>query len=118
METVLIAEATKLGAPFAKTGLERIHNEIFGSGRAARSTDVIIHNTSDETFLYVTSTTDSGVFSSSMLPPHEIPAKSSVVYGCESNGFLTGATGCRYVTTPCFLSIFALRTSKNSNVSL
>jgi hypothetical protein len=50
---------------------------------------------SDESFFYVSSTTESGIFSSTMLPPHEIPPKSSVVYGCESNGFLTGATGCR-----------------------
>jgi len=95
LEAAIVAEATKLGAPFAKTTLERLHSVIFGSGRATRSTDIIIHNMSDESFFYVSSTTESGIFSSTMLPPHEIPPKSSVVYGCESNGFLTGATGCR-----------------------
>jgi hypothetical protein len=65
------------------------------SGRAARSTDVVIFNASDESFQLMSSTTDSGIFTSSMLPPHEIPAKSSVIYGCESNGVLTGATECR-----------------------
>jgi len=91
----LIEEAVKLGAPFAETALQQIHGQIFGSGRAARSTDIIIHNMSDEDFLFKRSSVDTGDFSSSMLPPHEIPAKTSVVYGCESNGFFTGATECR-----------------------
>ncbi len=91
----MIEEAINLGAPFAQTALDKIHGQIFGSGRAARSTDVIIHNTSDESFVYVKSSTETGDFSSSLLPPHEIPAKTSEVYGCESNGVLTGATECR-----------------------
>lgn len=82
--------AIQLGAPFAKTALERLHGSIFGSGRAARSTDVAIINKSKHSFKLAGNSCSHGVYSTGLFPEFDIAAKSSSVFGVESHGLFTG----------------------------
>lgn len=84
--------AKKYGAPFADTAMERLHNNIFGSGRATRSTDAVLFNKSSKTFQLEYSDCDHGAFTTDLFPEHTIASKESIVYGMESHGF---ATGCK-----------------------
>ena len=90
----LIKEALEDLAPFKKTALERLHSAVFGAGRAARSTDVVIFNGSGKTLKLVANGCVTGGWTNAMLPEYIIPAHSSIVYGAESFGFLKGATNC------------------------
>ena len=88
----LVNEAIKLNAPFTQTTVGRLHGEIFGSGRAARSSDILVFNAAD-TSLHLHSTgCEWGGYSSNLFPETVIPAKKSSVFGIESNGFLSGVT--------------------------
>ena len=92
----MIDFALEKGAPFIDTALGRLHAGIFGSGRAARSTDVAIINTLNKTFrITANKCHSSGGWSSTLLPEYEIPPKSSVAYGAESHGFMTGLSDCK-----------------------
>lgn len=82
--------AVESGAPFAKTSLDRMHGNIFGSGRGPRSTDVVIFNKSDKSFTLTSSYCKYGGFSTDIFPEHQILAKMSSVYGIAANGFMTG----------------------------
>lgn len=86
----LITEALKNGAEFSKTCLKRLAEDIFGSGRASRSTDVVIFNKSGLKFKCTSSECGSGSYTSSLLPEHEILPKRSSVFGMESVSFLRG----------------------------
>lgn len=79
-----------MGAPFAKTALERLHGSIFGSGRAARSTDVAIINKSKRSFKLAGNSCSHGGYSTNLFPELDIAAKSSSVFGMESHGVFTG----------------------------
>jgi len=92
----ILETAQKYSAPFTKTALERIHAGIFGSGRAARSFDVTIYNTHDQTFhMTRNGCYGSGGWSSTLLPEFEIPPHKAVAYGAESHGVFTGLSNCK-----------------------
>lgn len=46
----LIELGKQVGAPFAETAVSRLHGNIFGAGRATRSTDILIFNKSGKGF--------------------------------------------------------------------
>lgn len=79
-------------APLTQTALGRVKGEIFGNGRAARSSDVIVMNKTPKTFKLRDNTCQWGGFSSDLFPEAELPPKSTTVYGVESNGFMSGVT--------------------------
>ncbi len=91
----LLQAAIQLGAPFVQEAVNRIRGEVFGHGRATRSTDVVIFNQSPYKFTLVKNSHSSGGWSNDLMPPHDILPKSSVVYGCESSGAATGCTDCK-----------------------
>ncbi len=82
--------ATTYGAPFAETASSRLHGNVFGKGRATRSTDVVVFNKSNKSFKLDSHDCDHGGYSTDLFPVHEIQGKESTVYGMESHGFLTG----------------------------
>lgn len=77
----------------SKIGLQRLREEIFGSGRAARSSDAVIFNKSGYQFRCTSSKCDYGGYSSSLLPEPEILAKQCTLFGMESVGLFRGL-GC------------------------
>lgn len=79
-----------MAAPFAETGMKRIHGSLFGEGRATRSTDVIIFNKSSHHFKLAENHCNRGGFTGGMLPEPELKPHTSTVYGVESHGFMTG----------------------------
>jgi len=91
----LLDEAKEYRAPFINTALERLHGNLFGTGRATRCTDVIIFNKLDRAFKLQADSCDDGSWTGTMFPEYEIPAQSSVVHGAESNSFLTGLWACK-----------------------
>ncbi|KAJ6648633.1 hypothetical protein Bhyg_03864 [Pseudolycoriella hygida] len=86
----LIKLATEYGAPFAKTGLDRLHSEIFGSDVAARSTDVIIFNKSGKSFKLIANDCEHGGWATGLMPEHEVQGKQSTVFQMQSHGVMTG----------------------------
>jgi len=86
----LIELAVKYGVPFAETCLKRLADDLFGSGRATRSTDAVIFNKSSFKFKCTLTKCDCGSYTSSLLPEHEILPKTSSVFGMESTNFLRG----------------------------
>lgn len=63
---------------------------MFGSGRATRSTDVILFNKSSLNFKLTANSCAHGDFSTGLFPEPTIKSKQSSVFGIESHGFLTG----------------------------
>lgn len=82
--------AAKYGAPFAQTALERLHGNVFGRGRATRSTDIVLFNKSSKSFKLSSNNCAHGGFTTDLFPVHEIAGKESTVYGTESHGVATG----------------------------
>lgn len=82
--------AKQYGAPFAETASTRLHGNIFGSGRATRSTDVVIFNKSNKSFKLASNDCAHGGYSTDLFPIHEIASRESTVFGMESHGFATG----------------------------
>eukprot|EP01117_Protostelium_nocturnum_P000690 TRINITY_DN1081_c0_g1_i1.p1 TRINITY_DN1081_c0_g1~~TRINITY_DN1081_c0_g1_i1.p1 ORF type:complete len:149 (-),score=18.73 TRINITY_DN1081_c0_g1_i1:74-520(-) len=95
MEQEIITTAVSLGAPVTKSAGERLDKCVFGKDGIARKTVVILINRRDETFNLTGSKTESGILSSNALPPNPIPPRSTEVCSFESNGLLTGCTGCK-----------------------
>lgn len=81
-----------IGAPYVETSLARIHANIFGSGRGPRTTDVILSNKSRKSFTMASNYCESGGFHTKLFPDHELPSKTSLVYGVDANGFMTGVS--------------------------
>jgi hypothetical protein len=77
---------------FGDTLINKISDEVFGDGNAARSTRVVIYNHSDQDLYYVWSSFDSGGFTPGM-QPERIEARTIGGYRVESHGFMTGVTG-------------------------
>lgn len=86
----MIDAGKQYGAPFADTAFERLHGDVFGSGRATRSTDVVLFNKSTRQFKLVSNSCSHGDWSSDLFPEPTIKSKQSSVYGMESHGFATG----------------------------
>lgn len=87
---VLLELAKKYSAPFADTALKRLHGNVFGSGRATRSTDVAIINASKKNFSLKSNNCAHGGYSTGLFPEPKIMSKKSSVFGMESHGFATG----------------------------
>lgn len=68
----LLEEALKYGVEISKMGLKRLSEQIWGSGRAARSSDVVIFNKSGYKFKCIFSKCDYGGYTSSLLPEYEL----------------------------------------------
>jgi len=107
----LIKMATDFVAPFTDSSVKKLHSKLFGSGRAARSTDVAIINTTGRTFKLRENGCKSGGWTGTLFPENIIEAHHSIVYGAESAGFMTGVTKCwvKYKSTDG--SSFTVRTS-------
>ena len=90
--STLVNQATKLSAPFTETAAARLQSELFGAGRAARSSDIVIFNAADVDLHLHRTECQWGGYSTDLFPETEIPSKKSSVYGIESNGFLSGVT--------------------------
>lgn len=86
----LFEEALKYGVKISKMTLERLSEQIFGSGRAARSSDVVIFNKSGHKFKCISSKCDYGGFSSSLLPEYELLSKECTLFGTESISLFRG----------------------------
>ncbi len=82
--------AATYGTPFAETAIGRLHGNIFGKGRATRSTDVILFNKSNKSFKLDTHDCAHGGYSTDLFPVDKVKARESTVYGMESHGFATG----------------------------
>lgn len=82
--------AIEMKAPFTKTSIERLQGPDFGRDRAARSSDIVVFNATDETFQLKKNECPYGGFSTGLLPEYEIQSHSSSVYGTESNGKAQG----------------------------
>ena len=92
----IVSEAVKRAAPLVDEASRRLQLAIFGSGRATRCTDVVVYNSSKYVFSLVPNSArlETGTWTSAMMPPADIPANGTVVYGSESHGVCTGATNC------------------------
>lgn len=86
----MIDAAKQYGAPFADTAFQRLHGDVFGSGRATRSTDVVLFNKSSRKFNLISNSCSHGDWSTGLFPEPTIQSKKSSVYGMESHGFATG----------------------------
>ncbi|KAG4077235.1 hypothetical protein HA402_009864 [Bradysia odoriphaga] len=86
----LIAMAQEYGAPFAETALKRLHGNVFGTGRATRSSDIVIFNRSSKSFRLESNDCSNGGWSTDMFPVYELQSQESTVLGGESNGFMSG----------------------------
>ncbi len=83
------------GSTFTRIGdtlINKVSNEIFGDGDAARSTTVVIYNHSNNDLFKLSDNFDSGGFSPSS-NPNIISAMSAGGYKVESHGVATGVTG-------------------------
>ena len=94
----LYAKATEYGVKISDRLVDRGINELFGEGRATRSTDVYIINKSryDLTLLEAPQPKEnddgSGVWTCGALPPHVVKSGEIEMYGCQSHGFMCGVT--------------------------
>ncbi|OXA44751.1 uncharacterized protein LOC110857755 [Folsomia candida] len=88
----LITKADNHGAKF----MENCHpkNKGLWKSRAARSSDVVIVNKTKFHFKLTSESKSSGVWTEEMLPVSDINPKRSVLFGCQSRGFMTGCTEC------------------------
>lgn len=72
--------------------MDRLHGSVFGNvtARASRTTDVIIFNKSNKTFILNSNQCEHGGYSNNLFPEYEIPAKMSSVFGVECHGLASG----------------------------
>jgi hypothetical protein len=72
--------------------INKISDEIFGEGDAARLTRVVIYNHTDQALFFLDSSFESGGFSAGM-QPSTIESTAIGGYRVESHGAATGVTG-------------------------
>lgn len=87
--------ADQYGAPFTETAISRLNGNVFGTGRATRSSDIVLFNKSSKSFKLDSKNCTNGDFSTGLTPENEISSKESTVYGYDSVRF---ASGCECTT--------------------
>ena len=88
----IVNEAVKIGAPLTEATVGRLSEHVIGSGKATRSSDVIVSNATDKVLHLSSSKCEWGGFARNMFPEPVIPSNKSSVFAIESNGYMAGVS--------------------------